>query len=129
MTQEQFDIIVAKLNAIARAVAPKVIDNLLVGGGEEKPAAPTVADIVANPAKYDGTQWDPINRNHRISSQLVIANFESPSKAGEFVGGTLADWAKIDLIGAWRYITSQYPGMQATNLSPSQKAFLGFPSN
>lgn len=127
MTTEQFDAIMAKLNAIARAVAPKEMSSGLVGTGEVKPVAPTVAEVATNPAKYDGTQWDPINRNHRISSSAVIANFESMDKSGVFVGGTLQDWARVDLNGCWRYINSQFPGIDVNRLSAAQRAFLGLP--
>lgn len=126
MTQEQFqETVLAQLNAIKKAVAPLTITNPLVGTGEEKPVAPTVAEVAANPAKYDGTQWDPIKRDFRISSTAVIANFETMSKAGEFPGGTLQDWARVDLPAVWRFLNKEYPGIDVNRLSASQRAFLG----
>lgn len=126
MTQEQFqEVVLAKLNAIAKAVAPLTITSPLVGTGEEKPIAPSVAEIAANPAKYDGTQWDPIKRDLRISNTVVITNFETMSKAGEFPGGTLQDWARVDFPAAWKFLNSQYPGIDVNRLSASQRAFLG----
>lgn len=129
MTQEQYDVILAKLNAIAKAVAPKVIDNPLVGTGETKPAAPSVPEVAADPGKYDGTDWDPINRTKRIDNSATIANFETMSFAGEFVGGTLADWARKDRVAMMRYVESQWPGFRWDNLSPSQREFLSLFSN
>lgn len=125
MTQDQFDAVMAKLNAIAKAVAPAAITNPLVGSGGTNPVAPTTAEIAANPAKYDGTQWDPIKRDFRISSSAVIANYESMSKAGEFPGGTLQEWARVDFQGCWKFLQSQYPGLDANKLSTSQRAFIG----
>lgn len=125
MEQAQFDAIMAKLNAIAKAVAPLTITNPLVGTGETKPAAPTKAEVAANPAHYTGTQWDPVPADFRISSTAVIANFETTSLAGEFPGGTLSEWARIDFPAVWRYISSQYPGIDVNKLSTTQRKVLG----
>ena len=136
MTQEQFDtlkgqndVIIAKLNAVLKATAPAIFDNPLVGTGEPKPAAPTKAEVTANPARYDGTSFDPIHPNHRVTDPLEVARFESPGKAGLFTQGTLAQWAAVDLAGCWRYITSQYPGIALSSLSAGQKIRLGIPVN
>ena len=127
MTQEQFqEAVMAKLNAIAKAVAPR--EGTVGWVGSDTPPAvvsPTPAEIIANPAKYDGTQWDPIKRDFRISSTAVIANFETMSKAGEFPGGTLQEWARVDFPAVWRFINSQFPGIDVNRLSASQRAFLG----
>lgn len=127
MTQEQYDVILAKLNAIAKAVAPRedTGGGGFVGDGATRPAAPTVPEIAADPGKYSETDWDPINRAKRIDNSATIANFETMSLAGEFVGGTLADWAKKDRAAMMRYVESQWPGFRWEKLSPSQRAFLG----
>lgn len=133
MTQDQFEAVMAKLdavkeklNAIAKAVAPREGNMGLVGTGE--PPAVTVPfphEIVANPAKYDGTPYDPIKRDFRMENTVVISRFESMSKSGEFAGGTLQDWARTDFEGCWRFLQSQYPGLDVNRLSVSQRAFLG----
>lgn len=125
MTQEQFEILVAKLNAIQKAVAPNVIDNPLVGTGEPKPIAPSVAQVAADPGFYSGSLWDPIDRKKHVNNTLVISRFESMDKAGDFVGGTLADWARKDLPAFKRYIENDWPGFRWDRLSESQRAFLG----
>lgn len=125
MTQDQFDLIIAKLNAIAKAVAPQMIDNPLVGSGEVKPSAPTREQVAANPAAYENTQYDPVTPTHRISSSLVIARFESMHKAGEFPGGTLFEWAKIDPAAVQKYVSAQYPGINFGRMSASQRALIG----
>lgn len=129
MTTEEFQqTVLAQLSSIKKAVAgliPPEMTNPLVGTGETKPAAPTVADIVANPAHYTGTQWDPVPADFRISSTAVIANFETMSKSGEFPGGTLSEWARIDFPAVWRYIYSQYPGIDVNKLSTTQRKVIG----
>ena len=120
-------IIIAKLNAIAKAVAPRqdTGGGGFVGDGVERPAAPTKADVAADPGKYSETDIDPINRTTRVSNTMVITAFESMDKAGDFVGGTLADWARKDFPGFKRYIESQWPGFRWDRLRASQRAFLG----
>lgn len=126
MTQEQFEIITAKLNAIAKAVAPREGTVDWVGSGAPPIATvPLPHEIVANPAKYDGTPYDPIKRDFRMENTVVISRFESMSKSGEFAGGTLQDWARVDREGCWRFLQSQYPGLDANKLSVSQRAFIG----
>jgi len=126
MTQEFQELVIAKLNAIAKAVAPREGNMGLVG--TDKPPVVTVPlphEIVANPAKYDGTSYDPIKRDFRMENTVVISRFESMHKAGEFAGGTLQDWARVDFAGCWRFLQSQYPGLDVNKLSASQRAFLG----
>lgn len=117
--------LLVKINAVLKAVAPREGSMGLVGEETNLPKAPTRAEIAADPGKYDGTPYDPIDRTHRVSSQLVIANFESPEKAGEFAGGTLRDWALIDFPAVWRYLIKQYPGLDVNRFSPSQRTYLG----
>lgn len=126
MTQEQYDVLLTKVNAILKAVAPRTGEMGLVGK-QEPPAvtSPLPEMVIANPAKYENTQWDPIKKDFRISSSSVIANFETPSKAGDFVGGTLQDWARIDFPGCWRFIQHHHPGLDVSRLSASQRSFLG----
>lgn len=127
--KEQNEIILLKLNAVLKATAPATFDNPLVGTGDPKPAAPTKAEVSADPGRWDGTSFDPIHPNHRVTNALQVAQFESPGKAGLFTQGTLAEWAAVDLAGCWRYIQSMYPGITMANLSAGQKIRLGIPVN
>lgn len=116
----------AKLNAIAKAVAPREGSMGLVGTGEQPAVvSPYPHEIAADPAKYDGTQWDPIKRDFRMSNSVVISRFESMNKSGDFAGGTLQDWARVDFPACWRFLQNQYPGLDVNRLSNSQRAFLG----
>lgn len=118
-------VILTKVNAIAKAVAPREGNNGLVDTGEQQPDAPNKLQIGANPGKWDGTRWDPIPRDKRISNQAIIANFESLHRAGEFVTGTLADWYKKDPQALLRYLKSEYEGVfEMANLSDGQRKFL-----
>lgn len=124
-TEEKLDLMIAKLNAIAKAVAPREGSMGLVGGDDPQPEAPTKLQIGSNPGKWDGTKWDPIQRTARIANLVTISNFESMHKAGEFVGGTLADWYKKDPAALVRYLKHQYDGVfEMGNLSDAQRRFL-----
>lgn len=126
MTQdEKLDLILAKLNAIAKAVAPREGQMGLVGSDDPQPAAPTKLEIGANPGKWDGTKYDPIPRDKRIANLVTISNFESLPNAGDFVGGTLADWYKKDPAALVRYLKAEHDGVfEMANLSESQRRFL-----
>jgi hypothetical protein len=125
LQDEKLDLILAKLNAIGKAVALREGEMGLVGDGEQHAAAPTKLQIGANPGQWDGTKFDPIPRDKRIANLVTITNFESLNKAGDFVGGTLADWYKKDPAALVRYLRAEYDGVfEMANLSPAQRQFL-----
>ena len=94
--------------------------------------APTLAELAAEPGKYDGTSFDPLLR---IVHEPLIPIFSTKegtvvdpdgSISYKFSSGTFADWFKIDHQAALAWYASVYQfGLFVPGFSANQRAKLG----
>lgn len=112
------------------AIVTKQMGGGLVGDGQQRPTAPTVAEIAANPGAYYGTPQDILAGF--VTSTNVIDLFSPPEDDGEggfrrkFVAGTLYQWAKADLEGFLAYYKHRYGvPLAISRLHPEQRKLMG----
>ena len=89
-------IILDAINALAKnTIPPAQWDSFLVGSGQVKPQPPKGPEVAADPGKYYGTPYDPLQS---FVHRSAVVNFASPGKEDAFMGGTgpVTEWFKVD---------------------------------
>lgn len=131
MTDQQFNAIMSTINALAKnTIPPANWESFLVGSGQQQQAAPTTAEVAAEPGKYYGTRYDLLDAPAPVTQ--VIELFSPPAEDSEgnknrkFVSGTLYQWAKADLPGFMAYFHQRYGvPLLIDKLHPDQRRMIG----
>ncbi len=116
-------LILDAINALAKnTIPPAEYNSYLVSSGQTKPQAPKGPEVAADPGKWHGTAYDPLQSYVHRSA---VVNFASPGKEDAFMGGTgpVTEWFKVDKEAFDRWFLANFGApLNYEKLHPAQRA-------